>query len=689
MRRGATALTSAAALATGLFAAVAPNAAAAAGADVQGGTIALYRGAQGLATVNPDGTGLASVSGIGSGPAAPPNWAPDGSRLVAGDSGLTTGRATGQTAPLTLPAPTGTRSSGPYEDPAYWLDGSAVVAGVAGQLVVGPSDGTVPPAPLLTSAQEPSGTYDTHPTDGQNGVLAFERRSGATSDDSSIWTYDTTTGTAEQLIADGSSPVFSADGTRLAFVREVDGWRQLFMAAADGSDVQQLTTDAADHTDPTWDPAGGRIAYDEQTDPSSSDSATTVQVLDLSDGTISPLTSAGSDPAWQPLRNNLLVRVYGTGSIGIDQAASRWTFSPAGTQQDGLLQAKSAVLVNKTNATYSAPAVSLAAEKQGPAILTSAGSLDTTAADELKRVLPKGSTVYLPGSTTTLSDAVADQVTALGYKALRMSEPDLSTLSARVATQITATPSVIFVADGNDYHDPITASTAAGSLGYHGTAVVLLTNGKTIPASVKNYLNSVDPDTTTLVSVGTTADQALQATPLDEQWSYVPFDGTDPAQVAADLDRAWWAAPFEATVEDTWTWQNAAVGGAVTATYGPMLWSTEATLSAPDQQYLSEEAASVQEVQTFGGNSSYAPADRTQIGDAVAASSAWAPTVWAADGVVPTTTPALTPAIRSLQKEDGTAQAPTAQAPAEPGRPRRSTLVPSSHLPAVRRHTAG
>ncbi|KUN10470.1 hypothetical protein AQI95_01765 [Streptomyces yokosukanensis] len=678
-RRNLAALTSAASLAAGLLGAAAPGAQAATD-DVAAGQISLYGGSTGVETVNADGTGLRSVPGIPN-YGYTPNWAPDGSRVVAGWSQLTTGRVTGATSAITLPWATKVRSSASYEDPTFWLDGRYVVFSTGGQLAYGPSDGSWAPEPLLTDAQEPSTVCDEHPTARPNGTLAFERRHNyGCYDSQGIWTYDPATKALKNIIASGSSPVFSADGGKLAFTREVDGWTQLFTANADGSDVQQVTTDASDHLNPTWDPAGGRIAYEAHTSHAGwSDDVQTVRLLDLSSGTTTQVTDAGkgAKPAWQPLRKNTLVRVYGTGSTGIDAAASHWTFDTQGAAHvPGLITAKSAVLVNKSNATYSAPAIALAAEKQGPVLLTSGGGLDSSAAKELKRSLPKGGTVYLNGGTRILGSKVASQVQALGYKPLRLDAPDLSSLSARVARQISAKPSWIFVADGNEYHDPIAASTAAAALGYRGTGVVLLTNGKTVPTSVKNYLNTLNPTATNLVTVGYNATQAVEHVALNKVWSFWTIGGKAHEDVAANLARFWWSAPTQATVESTWTWQNAVAGGAATATYGPMLWSSESTLSAPASSYLSQEAASVWAVSTFGGNTSYPPANRTAIASAIAASSAWTTTQWAAGGELPATASGA----RSFART-GPSAAGTARPAADP------TAVPGRHLPARDAHS--
>ncbi|MEV6113554.1 cell wall-binding repeat-containing protein [Streptomyces sp. NPDC052109] len=678
-RRSLAALTSAASLAAaGLLGAAAPGAQAATN-DVTAGQISLYGGSTGIETVNADGTGPRSVPNIPN-YGYTPNWAPDGSRVVAGWSQLATGRVTGTTSLVTLPWATKVRSSASYEDPAYWLDGRYVVFSTGGQLAYGPSDGSWAPVPLLTDTQEPASVCDVHPTASPAGTLAFERRHNyGCYDSQGIWTYNPSTKALKNIIASGSSPVFSADGTQLVFTREVDGWTQLFTADADGGNVKQVTADASDHGSPTWDPAGGRIAYEAHTSHAGwSDDVQTVRVLDLASGTSAQVTGAGKGarPAWQPLRKNTLVRVYGTGSTGIDAAASRWTFDTVGvTHVPGLLTAKSAVLVNKGNATYSAPAIALAAEKQAPVLLTSSGGLDSSAAKELKRSLPKGSTVYLNGGTRILGSKVASQVQALGYKPLRLDAPDLSSLSVRVAKQVSATPSWIFVADGSDYHDPIAASTAAGALGYHGTGVVLLTNGKTVPTSVKNYLNTLNAKTTDMVTVGSNATQAMEHVTLNKEWSFWTVGGKTHEDVAANLARFWWTSPTQATVEDTWTWQNAVAGGAATATYGPMLWSAESTLSAPASSYLGQEAASIWVVQTFGGNTSYPTANRTAIASAIAASSAWTTTHWAANGDLPATATAARSALA----------APTA--PAAPARPAASRVLPGQHLPAPDAHS--
>ncbi|SEG42135.1 WD40-like Beta Propeller Repeat [Actinacidiphila yanglinensis] len=674
-RRRLATLASAASLAAGVLGATAPQAGALT-ISAKTGQISVVN-ATGVTTADADGGNSAVVPHLPNTGRLSANWAPDGSRLVAGGQDptrLTSTRLVGDASHVTTEWPQ-SASGTQYTDATFWLDGSDIVTSNGTQLYYGPSDASFGQQPLLTGGnQQPAGTCDSHPSASILGALAFERSTcGASGSD--IWTLDPSADTVQRIVTDGADPAFSADGSQLAFTRVVDGNRQIFTAAADGTGAKQVTSDAVDHTDPSWDPAGGRIAYG-VTDASAGTAST--KILDLSDGTSTTFSTDGSKPAWQPVRSNTLDRVYGTGGITIDQAASRFTFDATGAAHEpGLITAHSAVLVNKANATYATPAIALAAEKQGPVLMTSSGSLDATVTAELKRTLPKGSTVYLDGNTTQLSAKVSSQITALGYTALRMDGADLASVSARVATQITKKPDWVFVADGMDYHDPVSAATAAGSLGYKGLGVVLLVKGTTIPTAVKTYLNSLNPATTGLVTVGANARTAMENTPLAQQWEFYDISGSSYEQTAVNLANFWWAGPNVATVDESSVWSNSVVGNAVTAIYGPALWSTAASLSTTTAGYLTKESASVQEVVTFGGNAQYSVAQRTALGNAIGISSTQLSTMWWAGGVLPAAS--ATPSARSLAKSLPTIHGPAAEAPAS-GRPSLIVDTPGAHL---------
>ena len=60
---------------------------------------------------------------------------------------------------------------------------------------------------------------------------------------------------------DGEAPSWSPDGSRIAFARTVEGNTDVYSVAADGMDLQRLTTDLGVDTDPWWGPDGSRVTF--------------------------------------------------------------------------------------------------------------------------------------------------------------------------------------------------------------------------------------------------------------------------------------------------------------------------------------------------------------------------------------------------------------------------------------------
>ena len=56
-------------------------------------------------------------------------------------------------------------------------------------------------------------------------------------------------------------PVFSPDGTRVAFVSSRDGNSEIYVMNRDGSDLRRLTNNPAIDSTPTWSPTGTQIAF--------------------------------------------------------------------------------------------------------------------------------------------------------------------------------------------------------------------------------------------------------------------------------------------------------------------------------------------------------------------------------------------------------------------------------------------
>jgi len=56
-------------------------------------------------------------------------------------------------------------------------------------------------------------------------------------------------------------PAWSPDGARLAYVGEVDGFRQLFLRTVAGGAERRLSRDSRDHIQPAWSPDGQHLAF--------------------------------------------------------------------------------------------------------------------------------------------------------------------------------------------------------------------------------------------------------------------------------------------------------------------------------------------------------------------------------------------------------------------------------------------
>jgi TolB protein len=102
---------------------------------------------------------------------------------------------------------------------------------------------------------------------GMNGKIAFAR-------DGDIWVMNPDGGGQTNLTtaASDGSPAWSADGTKLAFVRVPDGIHpQIFIMNADGSGQTRLTNNLVNDGFPSWSPDGTKIAFIRSLGPRSGD----------------------------------------------------------------------------------------------------------------------------------------------------------------------------------------------------------------------------------------------------------------------------------------------------------------------------------------------------------------------------------------------------------------------------------
>ncbi|MEU9474482.1 cell wall-binding repeat-containing protein [Streptomyces sp. NPDC048191] len=623
LRRRLAALTGVAALAAGLLAALpGPAVAASDGWPAVDGKL-LYTDVGGqMAFVNPDGSFAAQFYPTGNQGA----WSADGSQVAfvnPYDDHIRTAWADSEDTGVDIAMPAG--SGWHPKDPTFWYGGGDVVFAAGGRLRITAADGTRAPEALFGTDVD---GCDSKPSGAVNGMLAFVRTgtSCTTTGTPAVWVYNGRTGAFKKLADDANEPSMSPDGGSVAFTRSVDGHKQIFTVKTDGTGLAQVTTGDYGHNRPAWSPKGDRIAYDIYNSGSPDDpSGPQLRILDLGTGTVAKVPQGdGTDVAWQPIRDNAISRVYGSDTYDTNIASSKWTWNTVGTSTPGLANAGAAVLISKSDSAYATTATSLAGKKRGPVLMTSGTGLDTSVQTELKRILPKGRTVYLVGGTKVLGSAVASKVTSLGYTAKRLSDVSRYSTSVAVAKAVTSTPKYVFLATGTDYHNALAASSAAGSLGGSGTAVVLLTDGSTMTASVYGYLNKYSPGTTRIITVGTDAESALtraynagRMPNWPSKYTYYRVAGGTPQSNARSLAQFWWSLPSDAAVASVGSWRGGVSASAAMTTYGPLLWTDVTSLPYDTKRYLMWMSASLHHVAVFGGTGSVDASVIPTIGAAI------------------------------------------------------------------------
>lgn len=618
-RRRLVALTAATALAAGTATALAP----AASADATGWTAT--DGA--IAVVN-DGIVLVDAEGVGDTYATrgsddeAPAWAPDGSRIVFEQAG--TLRTVSVAGGASTKVYDGTENGRSASHPTYWASGSRIVFAAAKKLYSVPSGGGSATA-LLSSG----GGCDTHPSASVDSVVVFQRNGSAcTTKTPSIVRYDASAGTQTTLVTNAAAPALSPDGTKLAFIRSVDGHHQLFSINTDGTGERRLTEDTADYDSPSWAPASDRMVvhFDHGTTETGGCCTTGNAVLTITADAVTrgaTFPYGGRSPAWQPLRKNGVGRVWGADVCGSNIAASRWTWNTVGQSEAGLKNASAAVLVSKDSQAYALTAAALAGKKGGPVLLTSATSVTSAVQSELKRVLKPGATVYLLGGSSVLGNSVSTKVTALGFKPKRLAGTSRYSTSVAVAKSITSAPTDVFLSTGTDYHSALAAASAAGALGKSGKAVVVLNEGNKLTASVKSYLNGLDPRDTHIIPVGGSAKYALTHTTFSKwpsTYSYYPVTGSTHEATAAALAKFWWGGPRNAALAYVDSWRGGVSAASAMNVYGPLLWTKADTLSTDTKAYLVKGAASLDYLAVFGGTGSVSTGALNSAGAAISAS---------------------------------------------------------------------
>lgn len=144
-------------------------------------------------------------------------------------------------------------------------------------------------------------------------------------------------GSGETLLIEGATePAWSADGSKLAYVRSAGEVYDVYTANADGSGERRLTDDGHLDLGPTWSPDGSSIVW-----ASDRDGTSQIWVM-AADGTGArrvtsvPAGSNARSPRWSPLGDEIAYYTFGDGPAGVRVVRADGTgdrlVTPAGFQ---------------------------------------------------------------------------------------------------------------------------------------------------------------------------------------------------------------------------------------------------------------------------------------------------------------------------------------------------------------------
>ncbi len=273
------------------------------------------------------------------------------------------------------------------------------------------------------------------------------------------------------------------------------------------------------------------------------------------------------------------LRLSGASRVDTAIAVSQEDFTDGGAA--GVVLARADIF---PDALVAAP---LAVAIEGPLLLTPSFAVAQVVEDEIQRVLPAGGTVYLSGGTAALSDDVRDEIEALGYTVVRVSGASRYATAVEVARTADPDPSLIVVADGNDFPDALVGGSLAAAEG----GVEILSNGGQLDATAQAYLD--EHPSAELVAIGAVAAQAVpQATAIV---------GEDPFQTSVLVAQTRYPDATAVGIASGTNFPDGLTGGTHAGRLGmPLLLSWPDVLPTSVQTYL-EDTAPLSAVTLYGG----------------------------------------------------------------------------------------
>jgi predicted outer membrane repeat protein len=272
-------------------------------------------------------------------------------------------------------------------------------------------------------------------------------------------------------------------------------------------------------------------------------------------------------------------RIFGDGRIETAIAISQDHFE-TGTAQ--------AVVLSRPDIFPDALAGSpLAIQEDAPLLLTSQDGIDDIVEDEINRVLSETGTVFLLGETAALNEQVEDDAEALGFDVIRLGGANRFETAAIIATDGIDDPRQIFLADGSDFPDAVTAGAAAGST----ESAVILTGADTVPPETQDFLDDNDAP---LFAIGGPAAAAVE--------SATPVVGDDRIDTSVEVAERFFDDPSIVGLATGADFPDALAGGVlVGAQDGPLLLTFGDMLDDRVADYLDDNRDAIDRLVLFGG----------------------------------------------------------------------------------------
>ena len=415
---------------------------------------------------------------------------------------------------------------------------------------------------------------------------------------------------------DAHDAVVSPDGT-LAFVGMTGKGPAVFVDEGSGPIAAASLVGDCPGQRPAFAPSGESLAYVA----SSADcTSSTLHVLDRAAGsfasgndTLVTTSPAGDHPqhfasvSWRartPAADNRRLGGADRVSTGIQVSKFGWTGGSEG-----------AVIASSESFPDALVAGPLAGAAGVPLLINPKAKLDSRVLAELRRLMPDPASrfVYVVGGTGVVSSAVQSALTGNGFAVVRLAGADRFATSVAVAKELdrgfqaSGLPrSTAFLADGMNFPDALSAGPAASQF----FAPTLLTNGRTVPASVKSYVNGRGA----ITRVNAIGGNAASAVGTFGSRVGDRIIGANRFETSAFVARQYFPGAATVGYASGTTFPDALTGGALMAAlWQPLLLVQATTTPSPVSAQAYAYRAATDQVLTFGGTGVVAESVRAAV----------------------------------------------------------------------------